>query len=570
MQTNPLDIFYHIEEIIDQHTAPYQIKFNLAFTPDINMGTIASNFILILKSKKVDGATIDTIVTNIFADFRKEWVESYSIVNNFFNITIKNEQYFNLIMDLQTRHEDNFFYITVKTKQIPLLHMEFGSINPTGPIHLGHLRAIIVAQCLCNLYGALKIPVFKEFFLNDCGFQIHQLLKSIYLRWQQNQGISVEDFPYKGAYVKDLIPSMEPDASLESMGQYQESIIETVKNKTLNQLQQLGVYYDEVTYESRLRKDSSLILKVFNLLIEKNSLGIMDGDHDGLVNLEEDVPIYGKNLMELPQGTVVLLTKNMGFEKHKVIMKHGDLTYFGADIIYLYQKFHRGFHHQYCFLGEDHIGHLTMLQKIAGILLEDLEFIPKKIGFVKVFNNGELVPMSKRQGKFLSMEDASQLIGLDFLKIIMISRNMNSELVFHITNAQDQNLKNNCLFYIQYCYARISSVLNKVHMEDYPFHGYDGQLLTEEKLILRQLFWMDWCFNRYGQEGDVNGIYQFIYDLATYFHSYFNVGSINPALKFITDDGEATAFRLHLLLSVKKTLGFLLKKIIGIEPLERM
>jgi arginyl-tRNA synthetase len=211
-----------------------------------------------------------------------------------------------------------------------------------------------------------------------------------------------------------------------------------------------------------------------------------------------------------------------------------------------------------------------MLQKIAGILFEDLQFIPKKIGFVKVFNNGELVPMSKRQGKFLSMDDAKQLIGLDFLKIIMISRNMNSELIFHIHNAQETNLKNNCLFYIQYCYARISSVINKVNLDDYKFESYDGPLLEEEQLILRQLFWMDWCFNRYAQEGDVNGIYQFVYDLATYFHSYFNVGSINPALKFITDDEKSTAFRLNLLLSVKKSLGFILKNIIGVEPLERM
>ena len=86
--TNPLNIFHHIESVIKHHTEPYNIKFNLSFTPHITMGTIASNFILILRSKKVEGTTVDKIVENIFNDFNKDWIENYSIVNNFFNISI--------------------------------------------------------------------------------------------------------------------------------------------------------------------------------------------------------------------------------------------------------------------------------------------------------------------------------------------------------------------------------------------------------------------------------------------------------------------------------------------------
>jgi arginyl-tRNA synthetase len=572
------NILLKIEQTIKKHTLNYDIKFNIVTGNQINMGTVSSNFLLILKSKKISQEIIDKIIKSIERDLM-DLVEKYEIVNNFFNIHLKDHILFNHIEEILKKDPENFLTWTPKTEEFVkkqgILHLEYGSINPTGPVHLGHLRAIIVAQCLCNLYNVLNVPIYKEFFLNNCGTQIDKFIESIYLRWQEKNGIKItQDIPYKGDYIKTLIPELEPLASLEDMKKHEESTIENVKNKTLNELHKLGVYYDTITYESKLRSNKPLILKVFNLLVEKKLLGIIENGNEDLVDLDQDVEPFNLFLKEIPQKTVILLTKELGFEKNKVIAKNQNLTYFGADIIYLYEKYSRNFFSQYCFLGEDHIGHLTMLQKLAPLIFNNLKFIPKKVGFVKVFNEKrEMIPMSKRSGKFLSMEQAVKIIGLDFLKIIMISRNMNSELIFHINNSQEQNLSNNCLFYIQYAYARICSVLNKVDVNEYHWQDFCDKnlnLLDEEKYILRHLFWMEWSLNNWAIDQDVNGIYQYIYDLAGYFHSYFNIGSTNPSLKFITQDKNYTSMRIHILLAIKKSLGLILKHIIGIIPMEKM
>lgn len=577
---NSIDIFNHIHSTIFQATESYNIKFNLSMGNTIEMGTISSNFILILKSKKIPENQLNTIINNIKNNFNPKIVKTTEIFNGFFNITIDDEIYQENLINIINRNEENFFIINneVKTfrENIGTVHFEFGSINPTGPIHLGHMRSIIVAQCLCNLYESFHIPVYKEFFLNNCGNQINEFLKSIYMRWQQSQNINInEDYiPYKGEYIKDLIPKMKDSTEYQDFVQYLPDIIETVKNKTLNQLKEININYDNVVYESKLRQNYPLIINVFNDLIQKKLVAIID-DNGNLLDLEYDFPQYTNDINEIPHKTIILLTKNLGFEKNKVLMKNGELTYFGADVIYLYDKFHRGFHYQYCFLGEDHIGHLTMLKTLGDKLFNNLKFLPKKVGFVKVFNeNKEMIPMSKRKGKFLSMEQAKTIIGLDFLKIIMISRTMSSELIFHIYNAQEQNLKNNCLFYIQYCYARISSVLKKIPQDllnNNNFNTiYKGNILPEEYYILRQLFWMDQYMNNCTLEEDVNGIYQWIYNLSSYFHSYFNVGSKNHQYKFIVDDKNVTLFRIKILLAVEKSLGFILKNIIAIEPLSSM
>jgi arginyl-tRNA synthetase len=573
---NSLKIFYHVQEVLNNHLKPFGMKAQINMTPSAAMGDLSSNFLLILKSKKFFPDILESLTQSIINDLDSTIVDNCQIVNNFFNIFLKKSIYIDLLKNLDQRDNNKFLMVGRGVQQLiqekKIVHFEFGSINPTGPIHLGHLRAIIVAQCLSNLYQQLEIPLFKEYFLNDCGNQINEFLKSIYYRWQQSQGITIDEttIPYKGEYIKNLIPHQwSSTVAIDEIDQYKVHIIEQVKDQALTQLKQLGVFYDQVTYESKLRENHPLILKVFNFLVSKQLLAIIEGD-DRLVDLEQLASPCLNSLETIPQGTIVLLTQSLGFDKNKVIMKNQELTYFGADIIYLYEKYHRGFHSQYCFLGEDHIGHLTMLQKLASALWSDLEFVPKKIGFVKVFNNNQLVPMSKRKGQFLSMADADQLIGLDFLKIIMISRATNNELIFHVSNAHEDNIKNNCLFYIQYCHARICSVLNKINPEDYPLNSDYENYLPEEHQILRHLFWMDWLMDQWAVNQDVNGVYQYVYDLATYFHTYFNVGSINPALKFITDDKKSTAFRINLLLTVKKTLSFILKKIIGVEPLERM
>ena len=384
-----------------------------------------------LKSKKIENAIIDNLISQITQDILQNHGKAVKIINNFFNIFLQDQCWLQLMDDFSNQENllkpNKKFMDSIPTK----LHFEFGSINPTGPIHLGHLRSIIVAQCLVNLYKALGINVYKEFFLNNCGHQIHEFIHSIYLRWLESQGqvIDQETIPYKGNYIKNLIPENIPQDTKDFF-HYESEIIETVKNKTLNQLESMGVFFDHVTYETNLRSNDGLILEVLNFLIQKQVIAIVDTSEE-LTDLEGNYDPWTQPLKNKPKNTVILLTQTMGFEKHKIIMKNGVLTYFGADVLYLFDKYNRGFFVQYCFLGEDHIGHLMMLQSLAKILFPDnqLQFIPKKVGFVKVFNpQKELIPMSKRKGKFLDFEEIKKIIGLDFLKMIinhMNQKNMN-------------------------------------------------------------------------------------------------------------------------------------------------
>ena len=591
-----LNLLEEIQNIIQLEMEKAQLEaipFILERPRNITFGDISSNFLMILRSKKIEEEKIKILLNEILKKLNSiESIKEIKLVGGFINISIELSHYEQVLLSLEKREKDKILRANEATKEkishTPLLHFEFGSINPNGPVHLGHIRTITVANCLSNLLVALGFKIYKEFFLNDCGNQIENFLTSIYFRWQERHGhqeISIEDIPYKGEYIKDLIPKeMDPHITLENfLVQYKENTIEQVKNNILGTLKSYGVHYHMVRRESDLHKDQHLIYRVINTLIEKKLIAFVEEEsQEDTIDLSLDYPVFYGAITQLPQGKrTILLSKNMDFEKNKVLIRsNGTLTYFAADILYLFDKIERGFNNQYCFLGEDHIGHLNMLTSLAKRVFPHINFIVKKVGFVKVLDeNRQIIPMSKRSGQFLSMEEAEKKIGRDFLKLIMISRCINGELVFSMEEAKEENIKKNCLFYIQYCCTRIASVLRKAdpilidQLKNQNFsNGQDWyiHLIEEEKLILRHLLWFDTIMNDAAINQDMNQIYQYIYDLAAYFHGYFTAGTRDVGMRFITGDSHLTAHRIRILLVIEKIMHYLLGDILNIKPLNQM
>jgi len=451
--------------------------------------------------------------------------------------------------------------------------VEFVSANPTGPLHVGHCRGAILGDVISNLLIFNNHKVTKEYYVNDYGNQIIHFTKSVYFRIREI--LFKEKFPIDN---KDLYP-----------GDYLVDIAKNIID------QNTGIKFDNFENISndltKLSVQESLKLIKFNL----NNLGISHdnfaSESDVVINnevdqvvdkLQKDNFVYlgkikapegedSKNWIEREQ--LLFKSTDFGDDKDRALQKTDkSWTYFASDVAYHNTKLKRNYDVLINILGADHAGYIKRITSVVEALSgEKNKLICKVSQLVKLIKDGQPFKMSKRKGDYITVEDLISEVGKDATRFIMLSRSNDVELDFDFTKVKEKS-KDNPLFYVQYCYARISSVfrnLNKNINDDLRINNFDLNYTEDEIKIFKKISQWPKCIEIATSKLEPHRIPVYLYELSSDFHSYWNMGKEDETKRFIEKNNSIKDEKIIFLKIVSNIVKSGMN-IIGVETPEKM
>jgi len=498
-------------------------------------------------------------------------IQTITIVKpGFINIKFKPIFWSNFIKEIILNAKS--FGINEKEKKLNYL-VEFVSANPTGPLHVGHCRGAILGDVISNVLLFNNHKVTKEYYVNDYGNQIINFTKSVYFRIREVKfgEIFPNDNPdlYPGDYLIDFANNI------------------ITSNTDLN--------YD--TYESISEKLTALSIEQALLLIKKNlkSLGI---NHDSFVSekkivlnkevesvvsfLETNSFVY-KGKIKAPAGEdnknwvereqLLFKSTDFGDDKDRALQKSdGSWTYFASDVAYHKNKVDRKFDYLINILGADHAGYIKRISSSVDALSGTKNKLICKISqLVKLIKDNKPFKMSKRKGDYITVDDLIEEVGKDATRFIMLNRSSDVELDFDFDAVKDKS-KENPLYYVQYCYARISSVfrhLDKDLNSDVKIDNYNFEYTEDEIKILKKISEWPKCIDASSTKLEPHRIPIYLYELASEFHSYWNLGKQNPEKRFINDQKNISDSKLVFLKSISNVIKSGMN-IVGVDTPEKM
>jgi arginyl-tRNA synthetase len=437
------------------------------------------------------------------------------------------------------------------------LQVEFVSANPTGPLHVGHGRGAAVGDCLCRLLQTAGWDVTREFYYNDAGAQIENLMLSVQLRCK---GITPDDpsWPengYRGDYISDIAKAFISKETVEA--DYQQVKASGDINDTVA-IRQFAVAY--------LRREQDLDLHAFRVAFDVYSLEsalYTDGKVADTVN-----KLIASGHTYEQDGALWLRTTDFGDDKDRVMRKtDGGYTYFVPDVAYHLDKWQRGFGKVINEQGADH--HSTITRVRAGLQALNLG-IPKGWPdyvlhqMVTVLRNGEEVKISKRAGSYVTLRDLIDEVGCDATRFFLAARHPDTQMVFDIDLAKSQS-NENPVYYIQYAHARIFSVLSQWTGERATLADADMSVLHSEyeQTLLQRLIDYPQMIESAATELSPHLIAFYLKDLAADFHSYYN------ASRFLVEDESLKLARLALIMAAAQVMRNGLK-LLGVTAPEKM
>ena len=426
--------------------------------------------------------------------------------------------------------------------------VEYVSANPTGDLHLGHARGAAYGDALTRIMKFANYDVLREYYVNDAGNQINVLANSLFERYKEalSLPIDLEKVGYQGQDVKILannIKEQDGDRWLkvdekEAIEHFKNVGIELELNKIKKDLNLYRVSFDH--YQSERELYSTLKVEKTLKLLKKSQY-----------SYERD-------------GALWLKTTNFGDDKDRVLIKSdGTLTYLTPDIAYHKDKFDRGYDELIDILGADHHGYIARLK--AGI--EIMGYNPGAlkvliVQIVRLMENGEEVKMSKRTGNAVTIRELCEDVGVDVARYFFISKPIDSHLDFDLSLARKQSA-DNPVYYIQYAYARIASILSRdnsfILKDEYPLLINDKEI---ELIKLLDAFPKE--IEDIAKSKEVNKLCNYVYKLAQNFHSYYNENRVIDE-----SNKDLTVERLSLLKAISIVLKTSLE-LLGVEAKEKM
>lgn len=469
-----------------------------------------------------------------------------------------------------------------RNKQVLL---EFVSSNPTGPLHVGHGRHAAFGDVVANLLDAVGFNVSREYYVNDAGRQMDILAVSVWTRYLVLLGEEMP-FPangYQGDYVlaiaktlqatyQDtfLFPTKAVLADLpkdEAQGGDKEIYIDALvqRAKAL-----LGKHYQTIfdlaldNILADIREDLSEFGVTFDKWYSERDNVTEEVIDKLLTKLREGKHLYDK------EGALWFRSTDFGDEKDRVMIRsNGVCTYFANDFAYHLSKFERNFDIAIDLFGSDHHGYMLRMKaamQSMGINPERLVYLLMQ--FVSLYRNNQPVQMSTRGGKFVTLRELREEVGNDAARFFYVMRKHEQPIDFDLDLAKKQS-NENPVYYVQYAHARISSVLKQLAERNITYDEKEGlgnlALLIsdhERELLNTLASYPDMIVNA-AIHYEPHQLTQFLRDLATDFHAYYN------AEQFIVADSALRNARLSLVMAVKQTLlnGF---NLLGISAPENM
>ena len=461
-----------------------------------------------------------------------------------------------LYRKLQKFLEEEHFSLIANLGKGRKVQIEFVSANPTGPLHIGHGRGAAVGNALGNLLQAAGFNVHREYYINDAGLQVNLLGQSVYTRYQQMEGNDIP-FPgdgYQGAYIESIAQEIRSKAG------------STYLNKSF---EECGPFFTDHAYKKMLA-DIAKDLEDFNIGFDRWQ-SEKELYEQGMVKDSLDA-LRGNDLLYEKDGALWFKSTVFRDDKDRVVIKKdGEYTYFASDIAYHKDKLNRGFDTIIDIWGADHHGYIQRLKAVLeayGLPKEKFKVI--LIQMVTLLRHGEPVQMSKRAGEFITLREVIDEVGADTAKFIFLTRRSDSHLEFDIEVAKEQSAENP-VFYIQYAFARISSIFRQAAEKGVQgfkcprVQGVDLSVLKEEEetALFKKIFQYSMVFEGAVISLEPHRITYYLQELAALFHSYYNKHRV------ISDDRTLTTARLCLCRAVQIALEDGLK-ILGVRAPERM
>tara|TARA_B100000029_G_scaffold66304_1_gene59162 strand:- start:5258 stop:6991 length:1734 start_codon:yes stop_codon:yes gene_type:complete len=498
-------------------------------------------------------------------------IENISIVKpGFINIKFKPIFWTNFIKNIIINSKS--FGINNKEKKKNFL-IEFVSANPTGPLHVGHCRGAILGDVIANVLLFNKHKVTKEYYVNDYGNQILNFTKSVYFRIREIK--FKEPFPfdnvdlYPGDYLIDFAKNIiksNKQIDFENFENISEKLTSLSTKESLKlikkNLNSLGINHDSFISEKKLVLNQE-VEKVVDYL-QKNKFV-----YKGKIK----APAVGNNDNWIEREQLLFKSTDFGDDKDRALQKSdGAWTYFASDVAYHKNKLDRNFDYLINILGADHAGYIKrILSSVEALSNSKDKLICKVSQLVKLIKDKKPFKMSKRKGDYITLDDLINEVGKDATRFIMLNRSSDVELDFDFDNVIEKS-KDNPLYYVQYCYARIASVfrhLNRDLKSNIIINKYDFLYSEDEINILKKLSEWPKCIEVSSNKLEPHRIPTYLYELASLFHSYWNLGKDNPKKRFINDQKKITDDKLIFLKAISNVIKSGMN-IIGVSTPEKM
>ena len=426
------------------------------------------------------------------------------------------------------------------------VQVEFVSANPTGPLHVGHGRGAAVGDCLARLLDANGWDVTREFYYNDAGAQIENLVISVQARCK---GIGTDDasFPengYRGDYILDIANAFLAKQTVTA------DDMQVTASGNVDDVESVRTF--SVAY---LRHEQDLDLKAFQIKFDVFSLESALYSTGKVESTVKALIASGKTYEE--GDALWLRTTDFGDDKDRVMRKSdGGYTYFVPDVAYHHDKWNRGFKRVINEQGADHHSTITRVRAGLQALNATLDIsIPQGWPdyvlhqMVTVMRGGEEVKLSKRAGSYVTLRDLIDEVGCDATRYFLAARRADSQLTFDIDLARAQT-NDNPVYYIQYAHARICSVLSQWNGDVNSLKTADLSPLNmpnEAKLMQRLSEYPEVVIDA-ATELAPHTIANYLKECASDLHSYYN------DTKFLVDDAPTKHARLALVAATQQVL----------------
>lgn len=513
-------------------------------------GDIASNIALVSAAQaKMPPRKIAEILVGLLKDeptFTKIEIAGPGFINFFISERYWQEN----LLTIKKLGED---YGKSRVGQGKRVLVEFVSANPTGPLHVGHGRGAAVGDSLSRILRYAGFDVEREYYINDVGNQMRTLGSSVYLRYQELLGKSIE-FPkdyYQGDYIKDIATGIINekgkvfwDVPIEECLQF---FIDRAVHDIFTGIKQDLADFDvdfENWFSERTLHESGLVESTIRELMEKGFI------------YEQDGALWFK-------------TTQFGDEKDRVVKRsNGVLTYFAADMAYHRQKISRNYDLMVDIWGADHHGYVPRIKSVVQAFgVDPARLKVLLVQFVTLLENGVPKSMSTRSGEFITLREVLDEVGKDACRFMFLTRKSDSHLDFDLEVAKQQT-QENPVYYVQYAHARLASILRNAKenglMGDSDNHPNLSLLNTTEDIdIMKHLALFPEVIEESAINFEPHRISYYLTELAGLFHVYYTKH------RFLDDDNGVMYARLLLANAIKQVLKNGLQ-LLGVTAPEKM
>ena len=477
----------------------------LSVPPKKEFGDFATNFAM--QSARVFHQNPRKIAEELAARIQGDWLDHTQIAGpGFLNFYLKGDVLYDSFRKI---FEAGDSFGQLPKKDAPKIQVEYVSANPTGPLHVGHGRGAAAGSALVNLLRAAGYPVQSEYYINDAGNQMNILAQSVNARYLELLGQDVE-FPENGYHGEDI--KVTAQRIIDKDGD---------KYLSMSEEERLEIFKDLAYHEKLaiLKED----LEKFNVTFDNwfSERTLHPNAVKGAVKiLQDNGNIYEKD------GALWLKSTAYGDDKDRVVIRdNGVPTYLAADIAYHHNKYERGFDRLINIWGADHHGYVCRVKAAMEALGHDPEKLTVLLlQMVALYRNGELVKMSKRTGKSVTLNELIEEVGTDAARYFFLMRSLDSQLDFDLDLAKKKS-NDNPVYYIQYAHARICSIFRQAEETGLAL-GKEPKLdlLTDESevALIKKIEEYPEVVERAARDYAPQQIARYSYELAALFHSFYN------------------------------------------------